>query len=69
MIPHLAKEWLQGRSGRIVPFSAPSPSREVSLVVHQSFIRNSVLAALDACIRESLPPELGLNTGQRIPIH
>jgi LysR family hydrogen peroxide-inducible transcriptional activator len=58
VIPHLAKSWNTTRSGRVIPFSDPRPSRQVSLCVHASFARRALLAALSISIRESLPPEL-----------
>lgn len=58
MIPHLAKNWQDYREGKIIPFAAPSPSREVSLVVHRSFLRQSMLNAIAESIRANLPPEL-----------
>lgn len=58
VIPHLAKSWQDYRDGKIIPFISPSPSREVSLVVHRSFARESMLKALADCIKKSLPAEL-----------
>jgi LysR family transcriptional regulator, hydrogen peroxide-inducible genes activator len=58
VIPHLAKSWNVTRNGRVIPFSEPQPSREVSLVVHESFARDALLRALAQCIVRSLPPEL-----------
>lgn len=58
VIPHLAKAWNTTRSGRVIPFSEPRPSREVSLCVHASFARRALLQALIDCIRDSLPAEL-----------
>lgn len=58
VIPHLATTWNRTRAGHVIPFSEPQPSREVSLVVHQSFAREGVLQALAASIRRALPPEL-----------
>jgi len=58
MVPYLAKQWLGNRSGVVVPFAAPQPSREVSLVVHRSFVRQSILRALSGSILSRLPPEL-----------
>lgn len=58
VIPHLAKTWNRTRAGKVLPFSEPRPSREVSLVVHESFAREAVLHALAKAIREALPPEL-----------
>lgn len=58
IIPHLAKTWGMSRAGKVVPFSAPQPSREVSLVVHHSFAREGMLKALTAAIKDALPNEL-----------
>ncbi len=58
VIPHLAKTWQDYRDGKIIPFIKPSPSREVSLVVHRSFVRESMLKALADCIKNALPQEL-----------
>jgi LysR family hydrogen peroxide-inducible transcriptional activator len=58
IIPYLAKHWGVGRGGRVVPFTEPRPSREVSLVVHHSFAREAQLAALAAAIAASLPAEI-----------
>lgn len=58
VIPHLAKSWQDYREGKIIPFISPSPSREVSLVVHRSFARESMLKALGDCITKALPAEL-----------
>ena len=58
VIPHLAKTWQEYRGGKVIPFMDPSPSREVSLVVHRSFVRESLLQALTQSIKASLPPEL-----------
>ena len=58
VIPHLAKSWNVTRHGRVVPFRAPHPSREVSLVTHQSFAREALLRARAQSIQRSLPPEL-----------
>ncbi|MBC7660742.1 MAG: LysR family transcriptional regulator [Chitinophagaceae bacterium] len=58
VIPHLAKYWQDFRDGKVIPFVAPSPSREVSLVVHRSFARESIIQALACCIQAALPPEL-----------
>lgn len=58
VIPHLARGSHVTRRGRVVPFSAPRPSREVSLCVHESFARRALLDALARTIRASLPAEL-----------
>ncbi len=71
MIPHLARGFLEGRKGKIIPFASPVPSREVSLVVHRSFIRSALLKALLTCIKDNLPSELQKDpkSFQTIPIH
>ncbi len=58
IIPYLAKSWLTQRTGRIIPFAQPQPSREVSLVVHRSFVKETLLEALASCIRNTLPADL-----------
>lgn len=58
VLPHLARGSNATRSGCVIPFSEPRPSREVSLCVHASFARNALLAALAVSIREALPSEL-----------
>ena len=70
MIPHLATKWQNRWDGKIIPFNAPIPSREVSLVVHRSFLRHSMLKAINDCIKDNLPPELQgtLKSFQTIPI-
>jgi len=58
VVPHLATSWNVTRHGRVIPFSDPQPSREVSLVVHESFAREGLVNALATTIQKSLPPEL-----------
>lgn len=58
VVPHLAKTWLESRPGHIIPFTTPTPTREVSLVVHRSFVRQSILQALSNAIQRALPAEL-----------
>jgi LysR family hydrogen peroxide-inducible transcriptional activator len=71
MIPHLARKWLDYRDGVIIPFASPVPTREVSLVVHRSFLRGAILEALADCIKANLPPELAASPGSfhTLPIH
>lgn len=70
MIPHLATSWQDRWDGKIVPFTDPVPSREVSLVVHRSFLRQNMLKALADCITSNIPPELRGTSGSyhTIPI-
>ena len=58
IVPHLARSCIVPRLGKIIPFSAPYPSREVSLVTHQSFAHDALVRALIASIKDSLPSEL-----------
>lgn len=58
VIPHLATTWQETRAGKVIPFAEPRPSREVSLVVHRSFVRASLLQALSSTIVACLPKEL-----------
>lgn len=58
VIPYLAKTWLSPRSGRIIPFANPQPSREVSLVVHKSYVKETLLDALRRSIQDALPSDL-----------
>lgn len=58
IIPHLSKTWQETKAGRVIPFTAPSPSRQVSIVTHHSFVRDSLLQALSTSILATLPPEL-----------
>ena len=70
VIPELAAGWEARKAGKVIPFSAPVPTREVSLVVHHSFIRLNLLNKLTAVITSTLPASLK-NTEQRqktIPI-
>lgn len=58
VIPHLAKNRSTTANGRVIPFVKPQPSRQVSLVVHQSYAREALLQALAETIRGSLPDDL-----------
>jgi LysR family hydrogen peroxide-inducible transcriptional activator len=58
VIPHLAISWNVTRHGKVIPFTGPQPSREVSLVVHESFAREGLLNALAGTITKSLPTDL-----------
>ena len=70
VVPQLALPWITHPEGRVIPFSEPLPTREVSLVVHQSFVREAMLKAIQEIIIERLPREV-LSIAQktvRIPI-
>lgn len=58
IIPYLAAFGQHRRSGSIYSFQAPIPTRQVSLVVHQSSIRRAILEALGQEIKNSLPEDL-----------
>ncbi len=58
VVPHLSKKWLTSHSGKLIRFSDPQPSREVSLIVHRSFVKDAVLNALRDCIIQSVPRDL-----------
>lgn len=64
VLPHLARGSNVTREGRVIPFSEPRPSREISLCVHASFARRALLAALADSIRASLPAELRTAKGK-----
>jgi LysR family hydrogen peroxide-inducible transcriptional activator len=58
LIPHLALPWMSGDAfsgGKIIPFKDPIPTRQISLVVHQSFVREALLKAVKTRILASLP--------------
>ena len=57
VLPHLARASTT-RSGRVLAFAEPRPSRQVSLCVHASFARRALLSALASSIVASLPAEL-----------
>ena len=61
LIPELARHAESRKSGRVVGFTEPVPSREVSLVVHHSFVRHRLLSALAETIKVSIPAELRKN--------
>jgi LysR family hydrogen peroxide-inducible transcriptional activator len=64
VLPHLARGSATTRAGRVIEFSEPRPSREISLCVHASFARRALLAALADSIRASLPVELRTAKGK-----
>jgi LysR family hydrogen peroxide-inducible transcriptional activator len=64
VLPHLARGSNATRAGRVVSFTDPRPSREVSVCVHESFARRGLSAALAESIRDALPPELRARKGQ-----
>lgn len=56
ILPELATlEFSPAEQARLKPFYPPAPVREVSLVVHQDFIRKGILQALCTTIEEVVP--------------
>ena len=70
VIPELAASWEARRQGVVVPFKQPVPTREVSLVVHRSFMRTKLLAKLVEIIAGNLPASIKSNTSKQrtVPI-
>jgi LysR family hydrogen peroxide-inducible transcriptional activator len=62
IVPFISTLWPHSSEARIIKFSDPQPSREVSLAVHQSFAKNNVLDVLKKCIVSSLPKEITNHT-------
>ncbi|QHV93597.1 hydrogen peroxide-inducible genes activator [Spirosoma endbachense] len=59
LLPYLATfDMDETRRARIRPFSAPQPVREVSLVMHRSFLKRKLINALKHEIMAHLPHEL-----------
>jgi|LauGreDrversion4_2_1035121.scaffolds.fasta_scaffold04316_11 LysR family hydrogen peroxide-inducible transcriptional activator len=58
VIPELAASWEARRQGVVIPFKEPVPTREVSLVVHRSFMRTKLLTKLVEVIAASLPASI-----------
>lgn len=64
ILPQLATEKVDKK--RLIPFKAPSPVREVSLVTHQSFIKRSMLTCLFEEIQSHLPIKIRLNERKNV---
>ncbi|QJW89189.1 LysR family transcriptional regulator [Spirosoma taeanense] len=59
LLPYLATfDMDEVRRSRIRPFGAPQPVREVSLVIHRSFLKRQLINALQREILAHLPTEL-----------
>ncbi|WP_128544834.1 hydrogen peroxide-inducible genes activator [Larkinella soli] len=59
LLPYLATLDLdEGRKARTRPFEAPQPVREVSLVLHRSFLKRKLIDALKQEVLAHLPPDL-----------
>ena len=65
LLPYLATfDMPDYRRVRLRPFVAPQPVREVSLVMHRSFLKRQLISALQREIMAHLPAELIDSTGQ-----
>ena len=53
LIPELA---VNGRSKRVRHFTSPEPVREVSIVVHAGFVKDTLIAKLRGAILNVIPP-------------
>jgi LysR family hydrogen peroxide-inducible transcriptional activator len=60
ILPELATKGIDKK--RIIQFGHPRPVREVSLVVHKSFIKKKMLDTLYREIKNSLPKKLKENS-------
>lgn len=58
LIPEMA---VNTKSKRVKHFTSPEPVREVSLVVHQGFVKEMLLAKLREAILRSIPPHFRKN--------
>ena len=59
LLPYLATLDMDAvRQARVRPFRSPAPVREVSLVIHRSFLKRKLIDALRADILRTLPTEL-----------
>ncbi|MFC5411567.1 LysR substrate-binding domain-containing protein [Larkinella bovis] len=59
LLPYLATvDMDETRKARIRPFDAPQPVREVSLVMHRSFLKRKLIDVFKQEILTHLPPEL-----------
>lgn len=69
LLPYLATLDLDAvRKARIRPFATPQPVREVSLVIHRSFLKKKLIDALKAEILLHLPPEVLAQDGKLVDV-
>ena len=65
LLPYLATlDMPDQRRARLRPFTTPRPVREVSLVMHRSFLKRQLINALQDEILAHLPTELMSSAGQ-----
>lgn len=72
LLPYLATLDMDAvRRSRLRPFNAPSPVREVSLVMHRSYLKRQLITALKQEIVMHLPDSLGgtMAPGAVIKVH
>ncbi len=69
LLPYLATLDLdETRQARIRPFESPQPVREVSLVIHRSFLKKKLIDALKTEILAHIPAELLTSMGQIVDV-
>ncbi len=68
ILPALAKENEARKLGRVVKFADPCPAREISLVVHKSFVREKLKDAIASTVDQVLPPDVIARNGKIIPV-
>ena len=61
VIPHLSLPSASSAKGNIIAFANPRPSRQVSMMVHRSFAKNSLLEAMLKAIHDNLPEDLKMH--------
>ncbi len=67
LLPYLATlDMHPSRRARLRPFVVPRPVREVSLVMHRSFLKRQLINVLQSEILANLPAELMSSTGAMV---
>ena len=64
ILPELATKSIDKK--RIIPFEAPSPVREISLVTHKSFIKQKIFDSLLEEIQKHIPKKLKKNPSENV---
>lgn len=69
LLPYLATlDMRPSRQAKLRPFVMPQPVREVSLVMHRSFVKRQLISVLQAEIIAHLPAELVDEAGQIVKL-
>ncbi len=58
IVPYLALDTVPAKNCVTRPFAAPQPVREISLIVHRSYVKHNILEALRKEVMDRLPIEL-----------